>query len=76
MNAVSQRNTRYIVSEIDIQLWARELRRRWFARTFGAPLRKLARVVAQAVLRAMSRLVARAATASRLNALEGRSASR
>ena len=42
MNAVAQHKTRHIVSEIDIQLWAREQRRRCFARTFGTPLRKLA----------------------------------
>jgi hypothetical protein len=42
MNAVAQHKTRHIVSEIDIQLWAREQRRRWFARTFGTPLRRLA----------------------------------
>ena len=29
MNAVAQHKTRHIVSEIDIQLWAREQRRRW-----------------------------------------------
>jgi len=42
MNGVAQHRTRQIVSEIDIQLWAREQRRRWFARTCGAPLRKFA----------------------------------
>ena len=42
MNAVAQHKTRHIVSEIDIQLWAREQRRRCFVRTFGTPLRKLA----------------------------------
>ncbi|MFZ0855202.1 MAG: hypothetical protein WAO08_39175 [Hyphomicrobiaceae bacterium] len=56
MNAVAQHKTRHIVSEIDIQLWAREQRRRWFARTFGTPLRRLA-----LGLRVMSRLAARAA---------------
>ena len=30
MNAVSQRNRRHIVSEIDIHLWARALRSQWF----------------------------------------------
>ncbi len=54
MNAVAQHKTRHIVSEIDIQLWAREQRRRWFARTFGTPLRRLA-----LGLRVMSRLAAR-----------------
>lgn len=58
MNAPPRHNRRYIVSQIDIELWAREQRRRWFARRLGAPLAKLARVVAQAVLPAMSRLVA------------------
>ncbi len=42
MNAVAQHKTRHIVSEIDVQLWAREQRRRCFARTFGTPLRKVA----------------------------------
>ena len=42
MNAVAQHKTRHIVSEIDIQLRAREQRRRCFVRTFGTPLRKLA----------------------------------
>jgi hypothetical protein len=55
MNAVAQHKTRHIVSEIDIQLWARNQRRRRFARTFGTPLRRLA-----LGLRVMSRLVARA----------------
>ena len=58
MDGPSRYNRHYIVSQIDIELWAREQRRRWYARTFGAPLRKLARVVAQAVLRALFRLVA------------------
>ena len=55
MNAVAQHKTRHFVSEIDIQLWAREQRRRCFARTFGTPLRKLA-----LGLRVRSRLLARA----------------
>ena len=42
MNGVAHHKTRQIVSEIDIRLWAREQRRRWFARTCGAPLRKFA----------------------------------
>jgi hypothetical protein len=50
-------NPRHIVSQIDIELWAREQRRRWFARRFGALLRKLARMFARAVLLAHSRLV-------------------
>jgi hypothetical protein len=71
VNAVTQRNTRHIVSEIDIQLWAREQRRRWLTRTFDASLRKLARMVAEAGLRAMPRLVTRAATASLLKCAGG-----
>jgi hypothetical protein len=43
MNPVIHRNIRHIVSDIDIQLWAREQRRRWFARKFSAPLSKFAR---------------------------------
>jgi hypothetical protein len=71
VNAVTQRNTRHIVSEIDIQLWAREQRRRWLTRTFDASLRKLARMVAEAGLRAMPRLVTLAATASLLKCAGG-----
>ena len=67
MNAVTQRNTRHIVSEIDIQLWAREQRRRWLTRTFDASLR----MVAEAGLRAMPRLVTLAATASLLKCAGG-----
>jgi hypothetical protein len=42
MNGLAQHETRHIVSAIDIQLWARAQRRRWFARTCGAPLQKFA----------------------------------
>jgi hypothetical protein len=42
MYGLVQHETRHIVSEIDIQLWAREQRRLWFARTCGAPFRKFA----------------------------------
>jgi hypothetical protein len=42
MNGAAQQETRHIVSAIDIQLWAREQRRRWFARTCVAPLRTAA----------------------------------
>jgi hypothetical protein len=59
MNGSSRHKRHYTVSQIDIELWAREQRRRWFARTLGAPLRKLARVVAQAAPSALSCLVAR-----------------
>ena len=38
--------TGHIVSEIDIQLWVREQRRRWFARTFRTPLRRFSPGVA------------------------------
>jgi hypothetical protein len=55
MNALAQHKTHHLVSEIDIQLWAREQRRRWFARTFAVSLRNFARA-----FRMMSRLVARA----------------
>jgi hypothetical protein len=51
MDGPSRNNRHYIVSQIDIELWAREQRRRWFARTFGEPLRKLAQVVLPALFR-------------------------
>jgi hypothetical protein len=54
MNAIAQHKTHRLVSEIDLQLWAREQRRRWFARTFGASLRNFALAFPM-----MSRLVAR-----------------
>jgi hypothetical protein len=42
MNGVAQHQTRRSISDIDIQLWAREQRRRWFVRTCGTLLRKFA----------------------------------
>jgi hypothetical protein len=55
---VAQHKTRHIVGEIDIQLWAREQRRRWFARTCGASLRKFA-LRSWVMLRRMARSCAR-----------------
>lgn len=58
MFEVAQRSARHTVSNIDIELWAREQRRRWFVRTLGAPLRRLAQSAVQVGLRAVMRLMA------------------
>jgi hypothetical protein len=76
MNPVSERNLGHIVSQIDIQLWAREQRRRWLAHRITGPLSRGARGLAQAMLRATCLLLANAGTALLLTALAKRSASR
>jgi hypothetical protein len=61
MTAATARSAPRTMSHIDIQLWAREQRRRWFVRNVAVPLQVLVRTMTHVAVRFLQPSETRAA---------------
>jgi hypothetical protein len=61
MTSITSRSAPATLSAIDIQLWAREQRHRWFLRNVAVPFQAFVRDMAQSAVHAMARTVERSA---------------